>query len=447
MDERVIRGATVVLPGGPVRTDIRIQGGRIAELGPSLDASAAEVVDAGGLHVLPGAIDTHAHQWEPGFTTPADFRDATASAAVGGVTTILDHPLTPPVVLDGSGLAAKAALGGATSLIDFGLHGGASPATMDELAGLWSAGATGIKVFTCQTGTALDGFDDPAALDQLFERLGRIGARALVHAEDAPTLAANLTELEHVVGPSPRFFDVWHSLAAEQRAVSRILELAARHRVEVVIVHASHPSIIGAVAAARGAGVRAFVETCPHYLHLDDADLANLGSWAMSAPPVRDRAARDGLRAALRDGSVDVVGSDHCAIGAAGKSGDAMTSIIPGMPGLDVFLPLLVDLVAEGALDWRSLVAATSARPARIFGLPGKGAIEVGRDADLVFIDPDRAWIVRAADLPSSAGWSPYEGRTIRGAVAATWSRGVPVARDGQPIGRPGHGRFIARAA
>ena len=124
-----------------------------------------------------------------------------------------------------------------------------------------------------------------------------------------------------------------------------------------------------------------------------------------------------------------------------------MTAIIAGVPSLDLFLPLLVDLVADGSLGWKALVDATAARPARIFRLPAKGGIEVGRDADLAFVDATRAWTVRAADLPSAAGWSPYEGRSLRGAVVETWSRGVPVARDGQPIGHPGHGRFIARAA
>ena len=447
MDERVIRGGIVVLPDGPVRVDVRVRAGRIAEVGPDLDPAGAEVVDAGGRHVLPGAIDTHGHQWEPGFTGPPDFRDTSASAAVGGVTTLLDHPLTPPVVLDRRGLEAKAALGEATSLVDFGLHGGASPGSLDELPALWAAGATGIKVFTCPTGTALDGFDDAARLEDLFARLGALGALALVHAEDADLLDAARAKLQFAGTTSPAEFPRWHALETETRAVEHVLEVAGRHAVEVVVAHASHPSVVAAVHAARARGVDAFVETCPHYLHLDDGDLSALGPWAMTAPPVRDRAARDGLHSMLQDGLIHVVGSDHCAIDRPGKAVEDMTLIIPGVPGLDVFLPLLLDLVAAGSLAWRALAGATSARPADLFGLPRKGSIELGKDADLAFIDPDRAWVVRAANLPSSAGWSPYEGRAVRGAVTETWSRGVPVARDGQPIGRPGHGRFVARAA
>ena len=447
MDERLIRGATVIGAEGPIRAEIRVQGGRIAGVGTRMDPAGCEVVDATDLYVLPGAIDGHGHQWEPGFTSPADFGDATASAVVGGVTTLLDHPLTTPLVVTLDAFEAKRRLGARTSLIDFGLHAGASPAHLGELRGLWAAGATGIKVFTCPTGTLLDGFDEPVRLDDLFGELHGIGARALVHAEDASMLAstaAALTAANHV---SVTSFPAWHSLAAEQAAVGGILELAERRRVEVLIVHASHPSIVHAVLTARSRGVAAFVETCPHYLVLADPDLAQQGAWAVTAPPVRDSAARDELRRQIQDGSIDTIGSDHCAIGRQGKDVARMTEIIPGVPGLDLFLPLLLDLVARGSIDWQSLIRATATTPARLFGLRQKGAIAIGNDADLVFVDPNREWTVRAADLPGSAGWSPYEGRSLRGSVVETWSRGVPVARGGQPIGRPGHGRFIARAA
>lgn len=447
MDERLIRGASVVTANGPTRTDIRVQGGRIAELGHELNPGGAAIVDAGDLMVLPGAIDTHGHQWEPGFTSPADFGDATASAAVGGVTTILDHPLTPPVVLDAAGLAAKAALGARTSLIDFGLHGGASPSRLADLPDLWAAGATGIKVFTCPTGTDLDGFDEPGELERLFEELGRIGATTLVHAEDASTLAERRTALEASGDTAIADFPTWHALEAEQRAVAAVMELAARYRVHVVIVHASHPSVVDAIAEARERGVAAIAETCPHYLHLAADDLIQQGAWAMTAPPVRSHEAREGLRRRLRDGRIDILGSDHCAIDRAGKVGRSMTEIVPGLPSIDIYVPLLLDLVASGAVGWGELVTAMASRPAAVFGLRDKGRLEVGMDADLVVVDPARRWTVRASSLPGSAGWSPYEGRTLTGSVVETWSRGEPVARDGLPIGRPGHGRFIARAA
>ena len=442
----LVRGGTVVGPSGVARNDLRLRAGRIAEIGPGLRPDGDRIVDAGGLTVLPGAIDPHGHQWEPGFTSPPDFTDTTGSAAVGGVTTLLDHPLTTPVVVDLATYEAKAALGERTSLIDFGLHVGASPATLDELPGLWAAGATGVKVFTCPTGTPLDGFDDPVLLEGLFARLGAIEALALVHAEDRATLDANAGWLRAGRQTDATGFPEWHDMAAELTAVNRVLALAAQQRVATYIVHASQPAVVEAVRMAAAGGMSAWAETCPHYLHLTDADLARLGARAMTAPPVRDEPARAALRRALSDGSIVTVGSDHCAIGAAGKDVTAMEQIVPGVPGLDLFMPLLLELVVGGDLTLERLTQATAASPARIFGLSDrKGRFEVGLDADLVLVDLAASRVVRAADLPGSAGWSPYEGMTLRGTVISTWCRGTEVARDGRPTGRPGFGRHLTR--
>jgi len=424
---------------------VRVRNGRIVEIGLSLDTAGESIVDADGLTVLPGAIDPHGHQWEPGFTSPADFRDVTVSAAYGGVTTLLDHPLTPPVVLDRRAFSDKVALGERTSSIDFGLHGGVAPGTLDEVEGIWRAGATGIKLFTCRTGTPLDGFEDPVALARAFELFGAIGALALVHAEDAATLDRTAAALHAEGRGGVADFARWHSLAAEATATDRVLELAVQSSARLYLVHASDPSIVDRVAAARQRGLNAHVETCPHYLHLASADLQSQGARAMTAPPVRDVIARDGLRRRLADGVIDTVGSDHCTVAPAGKAGMTMESVVAGVPGLDLFVPLLLDLVGDGVLDLPRLAEVTAASPARIFGLPSKGAIEVGRDADLVLVDPAASFVVDASRLPSSVGWSPYDGRTLRGSVVGTWSRGEPVARDGQPTERAGHGRFVAR--
>ena len=448
---RLVRGGEVVTTDAVRRLDVRVQDGRILEVGASLEPGTDDVLDAGGLHILPGAIDPHGHQWEPGFTSPPDFRDATASAAVGGVTTLLDHPLTPPVVIDGASFEAKVAVGERTSLIDFGLHGGATPSNLDEFAGMWAAGATGIKLFTCPTGTALDGFGDPVLLERAMVAAAAVGALLLVHAEDAGILASNERAIRERGGGTIADFGTWHDLEAELVAVDRVLAIAARVGTAIYVVHASHPAVVARVNDVDGVDrvgglrPRARVETCPHYLHLIDKDLRRLGGSAVTAPPVRDAEARAGLRRCLAEGWVDTVGSDHCAIAAAGKTGPGMADVIPGVPGLDVFLPLLLDLVADGVLELPRLAAVIGAYPAQIFGLPTKGAIEVGRDADLVLVDLAAARTVEASAVPCSAGWSPYEGRRLRGTVVETWSRGVTVARDGQPVGDPGHGQFLPR--
>lgn len=442
----LVRGGMVVSADGVHREDIRIRDGRIAETRSTLRPEGDRVVDADGLTVLPGAIDPHGHQWEPGFTSPPDFSDATASAAVGGVTTLLDHPLTTPIVSDIATYRAKAALGERTSLIDFGLHVAATPPTLDELPGLWAAGATGVKVFTCPTGTSLDGFDDANALEDLFVRLGRIRALALVHAEDQTILDRNAAGLTAAGRTGVADFPDWHDAESEIVAVERVLALAARHRVSTYVVHASQPAVVDAVKRSALHGLPTYSETCPHYLHLTDTDLARLGAWAMSAPPVRDATTRAALRKRLARGRIDTIGSDHCAISATGKDVATMDRIVPGVPGLDLFMPLLLDLVVAGDLTLPRLGEVTAQIPAWIFGIDDrKGAIIDGLDADLVFADLSATRVVHAKDLPGSAGWSPYEGMTLRGTVFSTWVRGEEVARDGRPVGRPGFGRHQLR--
>ena len=441
----LLRAGRVVTGDAVVSVDLRLAGGRIAEIGPDLPVDGDVVVDLEGLHVLPGAVDPHGHQWEPGFTPAPDFADVTASAAIGGVTTLLDHPLTTPVVVDRASFEAKLALGARSSIIDFGLHGGAAPDHLDDLGELWAAGATAIKLFTCPTGTPLDGFDDPELLRSAFERMAALGVLVLVHAEAADVMAANLTELEAAGGGRVDDFDAWHSLEAERTAVARVLALTAKTCARTYFVHASHPDVVDLVLAARGAGSTVNIETCPHYLHLTDADLRAQGGFAMTAPPVRSTTARDGLRRRLGTGEIDTVGSDHCAIGRPGKMADQMTAIIPGVPGLDLHLPLLLDLVAAGTIDLPTLARVTADNPARIFGLSTKGSIRIGLDADLAIVDLSATWTVRAADLPGSCGWSPYEERALHGRVVETWSRGERIQREGQLLGAPGRGRFIPR--
>jgi allantoinase len=440
----LFRGGTVVSAHATRRADVRVADGRIVEVATGVRPQGDAVIDVDGLHLFPGAVDPHVHQWEPGFASRPDFADATASAAVGGVTTLLDHPLTPPVVTDATRFAAKVALGKRSAVIDFGLHGGVDPTSVASLPDLWAAGATGIKLFTCPTGGDLGCFADGDALSEVFERLAALGALALVHAEDAAVLDREREALGRGRDDGVADFPRWHSLEAELAAVDVVLALAARTRTRTYIVHASDPAVVERVRAA-SSNARVWVETCPHYLQLDAADLDRLGARGMTAPPVRDATARAGLIEQFAAGRIDALGSDHCAVTAEGKDVATMDALIPGVPALDVYLPLVLDLALRHGIDLSRVAAATATQPAATFGLPGKGAIETGRDADIVAVDLDASTSVEAARLPSAAGWTPYEGMTLRGAVTQTWSRGELVAVDGQPFGRPGRGRFVAR--
>jgi dihydroorotase (multifunctional complex type) len=442
----LVRGGTVVTATGQYRSDVRVVGGRIAEVAPDLEVSGP-TFDAGGLHVLPGVIDAHHHQWEPGLASRSDFRDDTASAVAGGITTILDHPLTPPEVLDGGRFREKVALGQRTSLVDFGLHGGASPDRLDGLADQWAAGATGFKFFTCNTGVAMQGFVQRRDREALLDRLAALGAIALVHAEDQAIMDRNQKQLQGTIGRLGEIFGAWRSGEAELVAAREVLDLARSRRASLYFVHTSQPAIVDLVVDARGRGEPVWVETCPHYLRFTDVDLAERGSWIATAPPVRDEEARSGLIARLAV-DIDTVGSDHGSVLQERKEITDPFRAQAGVPGNETIVPLMLDLAAAGAITLERLTALLARNPARIFGIDDrKGRIEAGLDGDLTIVDTKGKTVPKADQMVGVARWTPYEGLELRGRVAATIIRGTLVAQGGMPDREPGFGRFVRRGA
>jgi dihydroorotase (multifunctional complex type) len=444
-DRLLVRGGTVVGPDGRRRADVLIVGGRIAAVGEGLEVDCGQVMDGAGLHLLPGVIDAHSHQWEEGFASRPDFRDNTASAAAGGIATIIDHPLTPPEVLDAARFRDKVELGERSSIVDFALHGGASPDRLDDLEGQWQAGATGLKVFTCETGVPMRGFTKPEQRLAVMERIAALDATALVHAEEQTTLDTNRSRLAESENPTGSVFAAWHSADAELGVAEEMISLAESLGARTYLVHTSLPAIVDAAAAARRRGTSVWTETCPHYLRFTDRDLADRGMWLATAPPVRDETARTGLVARL-DGDISVVGSDHCAVRRASKEASTAFDGLPGVPGNETLVALMLDLAAAGSITLERLSVLLAANPALLFGLRHrKGAIEVGLDGDLTIVDLAGATVPRASSMVGSAGWTPYEGVELRGRVVATVVRGTVVARDGRPLVDGGFGRFVAR--
>jgi dihydroorotase (multifunctional complex type) len=443
----LVRGGRLVSRAGVRRADVRIVAGRIVDVGPNLPIFGEPVVDAGDLLVLPGVVDAHCHQWEDGMASRPDFRDESAAAAVGGVTTFIDMPLTTPEITDAARFRDKAALGERTSLVDFALHAGASPDRIDQLPELWAAGATGIKIFTCETGCAMRGFVDEPTLRVVLECATRLHALALIHAEDQPTLDRNRALLEEAGRADVNAFGEWHSPGAERAAIQRVLRIAGELGGRVYFVHTSLPEGVADIVAARQAGVLALVETCPQYLWLTSDDIKHHGAWRASAPPVRDKVRRDALRACLAI-DIDVVGSDHNAVSRAAKArgGHDPFNVQPGLPGVELTLPLMLDLVAEDVLPLERCVALLAERPAEIFGLaPRKGFLKPGADGDVVLVDMAGWTEPSDATTVSAAGWTPYAGLRLRGRVRETILRGRRVALDGVVCGEAGYGGFVRR--
>ena len=450
MIDLLLLDANVALPDGTVVPgSIAVDDGRIVELSadPHDLRRARETVDLAGRLVLPGMIDTHVHV---GFHSPEhDVETETRSAAIGGVTTVCRY--YRHLGSYGDTLAAEIDLSERASYVDFAFHLGLL--TEPQLAELprWIAefGIRSFKMYTCYKdaeGQALGirGQDDGFLFDalRLLADAGEVVAN--VHAENQEIIARTSARLRSAPGERSDLV-VWSEArppVAEAEAVRRVAFLAGQAGAEVFIPHVSSDAALEAVVAARGQGVRIAAETCPHYLALDAG--ASAGVLAKINPPIRPRSEAAHLWEALRDGALDVVGSDHGTTMRSSKHPGDPWSSSPGFPGIGTMLPVLLnDGVAAGRIDV-GRIATLQARAAELFRLPGKGRIAVGADADLVVVDLARERVVEAGALGSASDFSVFEGLVLRGWPVQTYLRGRLVARDGALVGAPG-GRYLRR--
>jgi allantoinase len=453
--ELVIRGGTIVNATGRIRGGVAVAEGRIVAVGPDDSLpEAGEVLDATGLMVLPGVIDTHTHARDPSRNEREDFGSATAAAAAGGITTILEMPISTPSVHSPATLEARVAAVTPRAHVDFGMYGGAAGDNLDEIAGLAAAGVIGYKTFRTPVPAGRErefiGLCAPDAGDYLraLERVAETGLVGAVHAEDPQILARRAVDLQAAGDREPLSHARWRPEVVERASVAQSLELARAAGARIEIAHCSTPGTVELVTRARNDGVAATVETCPHYLFLTQEAIAEFGPFAKINPPLRPAEEVAGLWERVRAGEVDVIGSDHSPFLLEEKEPfwDDMWSALPGAPGLESLLPLMLTAAAEGRLTLEQVVALTSANAARIFGLaPSKGSIAPGADADLVLVDATRREAIDTSRwLTRSRGTARiWDGRPVVGAVVQTILRGRSIFRDGQLTGEPGLGRLV----
>lgn len=445
----LVRGGTLVTPDGVIAADVLVKDGVIAAIGLDLAADAdTEIVEARGLHVLPGVIDPHSHLWESGFMSGPDFEDSTASAVAGGITTIVEMPLTTPEVLDIDTFRDKVEIGLRTSHVDFALHGGVRPSNLGELEAMWQAGATAFKIFTCDTGCAMAGVINDSDLLAALTTIAGFGGLATFHAENDELLVANRARIDREGRTDNAAFNEWRNETVELEAINRILFYAGRTGARVNIVHVTSPAGVEMIARARAMGIQATAETCPHYLYLTDKDIEERGAWVTCSPPMRGAEAREGMKRLVESGAIMTVGSDHGPVDPALKhrGHNNIFDGQPGMPANETMVPLMLNLVASGELSLERLAAVTAEAPAKLYGLyPRKGAIRIGSDGDFTIVDLGRTWKLGADTLIGKAGWTPFEGTEVTGKVAATVIRGRVMARDGKPVGPLGEAEFIPR--
>jgi allantoinase len=442
----VVRGGHVVTGPGVAFVDVGIADGRIAAIGADLAFSAAEVIDATGLHVFPGGVDSHVHFNEPGRTEWETIANGSAALAAGGYTTFVDMPLNSrPVTVEGAAFDAKLRAAEASSVVDFGLWGGLVPGNVERLEELVERGVIGFKAFMCPSG--VDDFPacDDHTLREGMKRIARLGSILLLHAEDAAMIDELTRRAIRAGKKSARDFVRSRPATAELEAISHAISLAGETGCRAHIVHVSTARGVELVRDAQAGGVDISCETCPHYLLYTEDDLERLGGLGKCAPPFRTRKDRDGLWQAMSDGTLDMVVSDHSPSTVDLKQGNDFFKLWGGIAGCQSTRQLLLWQARAHSIGPAAISAATAGNVARRFGLANKGAVAVGFDADLWLADLSIEGAVRGPDLLYRNPFSAHEGRPTRGRTVRTLVRGQTVYGDGR-IARSSRGRFIRPA-
>ena len=450
----LVTGGTLVTSTGVRAASLGVRDGRIAGvLAPEARADAAETLDVSGLHILPGVIDTHVHTRHPGVPEREDFLSGTAAAAAGGITTLFEMPISKLPVNSGEALARRAELLQPTALIDYALYGGAGHENLHAIAEQAEAGAIAFKTFLQPPPPArLDEFvglwcTDEVRLHDLMRVVKTTGLRHCFHCEHTATFEAAQRHLEAAGRITGRAHAESRPPVVEDLSVAIVLALAEDLGARVQVVHCSSPRAARMARDARWRGVDATVETCPPYLFFTDEALDRLGPYAKCNPPLRGENDVRGLRQCLREGLIEVIGTDHSPFLAEDKDRGAVNIYLapPGLAGLEVLVPLMLTAVHRGWLTLEALAGLLSENAARLFGLPQKGRLTAGADADLTIVDLDAVWTYdsTAAITKSRANMRIYDGIEMRGRVVHTIVRGTSVFRDGHVVGRPGHGQFV----
>jgi allantoinase len=410
----IVRGGTVVTARRVEKADIVVNRGRIVDVGPGLEVHG-QTVDATGLHVFPGGIDSHVHFNEPGRTEWEDISHGSAALAAGGCTSFVDMPLNSlPVTTDLEAFDLKLRAMKRSSRIDFGLWGGLVPGNLAQLEPLAARGVMGFKAFMCPSG--IDEFSacDAKTLREGMDRIAALGSILLVHAESPARLATprGATAGDFLDSRPPE---------AEIEAIGEVVAMARDTGCRVHVVHVSTVQGMVAIAEAQARGVEVSGETCPHYLLYSDADLERLGGLGKCAPPFRSAGNRDDLVSMLAAGEVEMVVSDHSPSTPELKQGDDFGAIWGGISGCQSTRQLLL---AIDGLELSTVAAITSTNVAQRFGLASKGDIAPGFDADLWLVDLTFEGVVRREDLLYRNPFSAHEGQRIRGRTVKTFVRG-----------------------
>ncbi len=449
--DTLVSGGTLVSASGRSVADVGIRDGRIAAiLEPASGASADVTIDASGRHVIPGAVDVHSHHRDPGFTHKEDIITATMACAAGGVTTSFAMPNVDPPPNQPDRLAAMFELYRERAIVDWNVNpAGTVPEAIPELA---TMGIAAFKVFmVVDTGRDYPhmpgiGVHDHGKLLEIFEAIEPTGVSLMVHPHDQELM----DHIEHGFwARGERDFRAYarayaaHDGIIWDSAAALLIRLQQATGTRLHLLHTQTKGVVDQIRAAKARGQRISAEINPWAIFLGNewSEIERLGSYALSYWVPAENT--EPLWQALRDGTIDLVSTDHAPHTREEKEPGWTDGwkAHTGTPSAQFYVPLLLDAASRGMITLERVVEATSTAPARVFGLGSKGAIEVGADADLAIVDLDRTFEIRDEDVLSKIGWTPYAGRTVRGAIEATLVRGRVVYERGRVVGTPGWGR------
>ncbi len=428
----ILRGGTVVNHDGVGARDIGVRDGRIAALGDLSAADAGESVDAAGLTIFPGVMDTQVHFREPGGEHKEDLQTGSLAAVMGGVTAVFEMPNTDPLTTSAEALADKLARARGRMHCDHAFWVGGTAENARDIPELERLpGAAGIKVFMgSSTGDLLVPDDEGVRAI-----LGQTRRRAAFHSEDEFRLRERLGERRD---GDPSSHPVWRDAEAALSSTRRLVAIARETGAPIHVLHVSTAEEMRFLADHKDI---ASVEVTPHHLTLCADDYARLGTLLQMNPPVRDAIHRAAVWAGVADGTADILGSDHAPHTLEEKARPYPQSP-SGMPGVQTLVPVMLNHVAHGRLSLERFMDMTSAGPARLFGIAGKGRIAVGYDADLTVVDLQRRATIGNAGMASRSAWTPYDGMSVTGWPVGTivrgraimWEGELVAAGEGQPV-------------
>jgi len=422
---------------------ISVKDGKIAAISEKPLKNAKQYINADGLILIPGMVDQHVHFMDPGETDREDFIYGSMAAAAGGVTTVVEHTHAFPV-RNVKTFDEKIRHIQNRSIVDFGLTAHVFPEDIGNLKPLWDRGIMMFKIFTCTTHGIPTMNNDQ--LFRVFEEISSFNGSCLIHCEDDSITEGNELRLKEAMRFDNGIISEWRSEVAEEIAVANVALMARLTSVNATIAHISHPMVVDLIKREQLKGADIYGEICPQYLFLDEEFIIQNGPFAKFTPPARSVEQSEILLDMIKDGSIQILSTDHAPSTISQKLEGTIWDCNFGLPGVETTLPMMLNLVNQEKITLEQVIKLYSETPAKALGIfPKKGCITIGADADLVLLDMKHKWTIKNKNIISKAGWSPFDGTEITGKPLYTIVRGNIVLEQGKIVGEPGIGSPVKR--